>query len=130
MWRVILSHLFGALHQERNGQFCHHKMAHDEKDEIKDRPNYNDLCEKARPSYGGRDHLLKAPGCTCKLFKRVESLELLSKLCAFLAPVPFPERYLCGVKILLGQAVPAYRRCEPCERYRGHLDETPTTRIT
>ena len=96
MWRVILSHLFGALHQERNGQFCHRTMAHDERDEKKDRPNYNGLCEKARPSYGGRDHLLKAPGCTCKLFKRVESLELLSKLCAFLAPVPFPERYLCG----------------------------------
>jgi hypothetical protein len=101
MWRVILSHLFGAIHQERNGQFCHHKMAHDEKDEIKDRPNYNGLCEKAMPSYGGRDHLLKALGCKCNIFKRVESIELLSKLCAFLAPVPFPERYLCGVKILL-----------------------------
>jgi hypothetical protein len=68
MWRVILSHLFGALHQERNGPFCHHNMAHDEKDEIKDRPNYNDLYEKARPSYGGRGHLLKALGCKCKLF--------------------------------------------------------------
>src|SRR5258708_6917071 len=30
----------------------------------------------------------------------------------------------------LGQEVPACRRCEPCERYRGHLDEAPTTRIT
>jgi hypothetical protein len=28
MWRVILSHLFGAIHQERNGQFYYHKMAH------------------------------------------------------------------------------------------------------
>ncbi len=28
------------------------------------------------------------------------------------------------------QGSSAYRRCEPCERYHGHLDETPTTRIT
>jgi len=28
MWRVILSHLFGAIHQERNSQFYYHKMAH------------------------------------------------------------------------------------------------------
>jgi hypothetical protein len=27
MWRVILSHLFGALQKECNGQVCHHKMA-------------------------------------------------------------------------------------------------------
>ena len=66
MWRVILSHLFGALHQERNGQFCHHNMAHDEKDEIKDRPNYNDLCEKAMPTgpscfEGTRELLIQTP---------------------------------------------------------------------
>jgi hypothetical protein len=28
MWRVILSHLFGALHQECKGQFYSHTMAH------------------------------------------------------------------------------------------------------
>jgi hypothetical protein len=28
MWRVLLSHLFGAGHQERNGQLYYHKMAH------------------------------------------------------------------------------------------------------
>src|SRR5260370_5030047 len=30
----------------------------------------------------------------------------------------------------LGQEFPACRRCEPCERYRGHLDQAPTSRIT
>src|SRR5260370_32742847 len=30
----------------------------------------------------------------------------------------------------LGQEVPACRRCEPCERYGGHVDEATTTRTT
>jgi hypothetical protein len=28
MWRIIVAHLFGALHKEGNSQFYYHNMAH------------------------------------------------------------------------------------------------------